>query len=404
MKRLIQILAPADQSFAPMTFTRQPVLHRFWLGGLLFAGVGFLFGFFLWMWQHGQLPVQGDFFLIRLWHARVQIEGFLGSFLLGFALQSGPHVTGGKPPPSSSLLKLTLLLWTGLFFSLFSLEWLAMTGAVLVSVAYGGAGYFLFQVTRHGNPGFRIQRGYPLAAGMTLMAAAPWLSLDDPGEALFLLWCGPVTMALVAGQQLIQNVLGGRLLQNQPARLFAITLALAWFFSALAGLTPLEIWPLAGAAWLVTLFVLLHGTQFFVAAWRMGGASINITLTLGFLHALLAAAWLVTGEGSLDVAVHLLGVGCLTTLIIGVTVRVAGFFSAGAVMGDRIASWLLLLWAGVAWTRGFFPILAMPERLTLWMSLAGALILGYWGVRTANRLLKIHTLVPVSLGGSKPDA
>ncbi|MBF0417067.1 MAG: NnrS family protein [Magnetococcales bacterium] len=403
MKRLIRITAPADTSFAPMTFTRQPVVHRFWLGGLVLAFVGFFFGFFLWMWQHDQLPIQGDFFLIRLWHARVQIEGFLGSFLMGFALQSGPHITGGKPPPSSSLLKLPFLLWIGLFLSLFSLEWLALIGMVLISMAYGGAGYFLWQVTRQGNPRFQIPRGYPLAAGMALMAAAPWLSLDDPNEALFLLWCGPVTMAMVAGQQLIQNVLGGRLLQDRPARLLVITLALAWLFTALAGLTPLEIWPMAGAAWLITLFLFLHGTHFFAAAWRNGLSSINVTLTLGFLHVLMAAGWLVTGEGTPDVAVHLLGVGSLTTLIIGVTVRVAGFFSAGAVMGDRVALWLLLLWAGVAWMRSFFPVWAMPERLTLWVSLAGALILGFWGMRTAGRLMKIHTLVPVNLGGSKPD-
>ncbi|MEO5347846.1 MAG: NnrS family protein [Magnetococcus sp. YQC-9] len=404
MKRLIQIIASSDPPFTPMTFTRQPVVHRFWLGGVLFAAVGFLFGFLLWMWQHDQLALRGDFFLIRLWHARLQIEGFLGSFLLGFALQSGPHVTGGKPPASARLIPLTFLLWIGLLLSLISNEWLANIGALFVSAAYGGAGYFLFQVTRGGNSRLQIPRGYPLAAGMTLLASGPWLALDDPGEALFLLWCAAVTMAMVAAQQLIQNVLGGRLLQDSPARRFAIALGLAWITSALAGLTPFGSWRLAGAVWLVVLLLLLHGTGFINVAWRAGLSSINVTLSLGFLHALLAALWLTMSEGNPDVAVHLLGAGCLTTLIIGVTVRVAGFFSAGAVVPDRVASWMLLVWALVAWMRGFSPVWAADERITVWMSLVGMLILGVWGVRIVWRLTRIHTLVPVSLGGSKPDA
>ncbi|MBF0341225.1 MAG: NnrS family protein [Magnetococcales bacterium] len=401
MQRLIQIIAPQDTAFTPMTFTRQPVVQRFWYGGLVAGLFGFALGFLLWMWQHGMLHITGDYFAGKFWHARLQIEGFLGSFLLGFALQSGPHVSGGKPPPSRNLLRLCHLLWVGLLLS--GLPWVGLVGDLLVGGVYAGAGYYLLQITRFGNPGMRLPRGFPLAAGMSLMALTPWLPLDDPGVALFVLWCGPVTMALVAAQQLIQNVLGGLMLQGRPALHFIVALGVAWSVTALAAFVGWGSWTLAGLGWLATLGLFLRGTGFLQAARRFGWASINVTLSLGLFHALAAALWLALGGGVPDVAVHLLGAAFLTTLILGVTIRVTGFFSAGAVVPDRIASWMVALWAVVAWMRAFSPVWPMPESVTVWISLAGGIILGVWGVRIAWRLLKIREIVPVSLGGRKPE-
>ncbi|MBF0427495.1 MAG: NnrS family protein [Magnetococcales bacterium] len=402
MKRFIQILAPADPPFTPMTFTRIPVVHRFWFGGLAAAAMGFPLGFGLWMWQHGIFTGEGHFFLFKLWHARLQIEGFLGSFLLGFALQSGPHIAGGKPPPSKSLLWLFTLLWCGLTLSFVPLlEWL---GAGLVSLAYGGAGYFLWVVTRDGNPALRTPRGLPLASAMTLMAITPWLPLDDPGYALFILWCGPVTMALVAAQQLIQNVLGGRLLQGRSGNIFATSLLLAWLASGMAAFTAWGSWPLAGLCWLATLAILIVGSDFIRAVWRFGWASISITLTLGLLYGL-QCVWLMLQKDWLpDMAVHLLGSALMTTLVIGVTVRVAGFFSAGAVLSDRVTSYLLILWGVVALTRSYSPMTPMDEMWSVWMSLLGSLILLTWGVRTGYRLTQIHKLLPPTLLNKKMDA
>ncbi|MBF0614957.1 MAG: NnrS family protein [Magnetococcales bacterium] len=400
MKRLIRIISTNDPPFTPMTFTRQPVVQRFWYGGLLIGLIGFALGFALWMWQHGTLNIQGDYFFWKHEHARLQIAGFLGSFLLGFALQSGPHVTGGKPPESRYLLWLCHLLWTGVAITFLPAPW-STIGQIMISVTYAGAGLFLLQVTRAGNPRLRLPRGYPLAAGMTLMSLSPWLPLDEPAIALYLLWCGPVTMALVAAQQLIQNVIGGQWLQDRPAIHFISSLILAWGSSALAAFTPVGSWQLSGLFWLTTLMLLLHGTGFIPAAWRLGWKSINVTLSLGFAHAIICALWLILADGHLDVAVHLLGAAFLTTLIIGVTVRVAGFFSAGAVLSDHVTSLLLGGWAIIAWVRAFSPVWPMDEIWTAWISVGGALILGLWGVRTGHRLMQIRTLVPVALGGTK---
>lgn len=398
MKRIIQILVPNDPPFTPMAFTRMPIVHRFWYGGLGAATVGFTLGFWLWMWQHGFfIHAGGDYFLFKLWHARIQIEGFVGSFLLGFALQSGPHMTGGKPPPSNRLLILFNLLWLGLALSFIPNSWLAMLGSGLVSMAYGGAGYFLFRVTLAGNPQLLFSRGLPLASGITLMALAPWLELDEPALALFILWCGPVTMALVAAQQLINNVLGGQILQNKIAYWFAFSLLLAWIATGIAAFTSWGTWQTAGIFWLGTLILLIKGTNFIQVAWRFGWASINVTLILGFIYAFGCGVILLDHKVPLDVTVHLLGAALLTTLIIGVTARVVGFFSAGAVLPDRMVSYFLVLWGMVALTRTVSPLLPMEEIWTVYISVLGGLLLMVWGIRTGYRLKQIHKLLPATI-------
>ncbi|MBF0181711.1 MAG: NnrS family protein [Magnetococcales bacterium] len=401
MRRIIQIIAPADPPFTPMNFTRLPIVHRFWYGGLAAGLAGFFLGFGLWLWQHGQLGIAGDYFFFKLLHARIQIEGFVGSFLLGFALQSGPHVTGGKPPASEILLKLLYLLWAGLALLFLPVSWLAVVGSLLVSGAYGGAGYLLLRVTLAGNPALRIPRGLPLALGMGLMAITPWLELDDPGVALFVLWCGPVTVALVAAQQLIQNVVGGRFLQKGTALAFALALLAAWLVSGAAAFAGWGSWRLAGVAWLVVLAILLIGTDYPRAAWRFGWASIQVTLSLGFAYALATASLLAVQGAMLDSAVHLLAAGMLTTLIMGVTVRVAGFFSAGAVLPDRLATILLVAWGVIALVRAFSPVWPMEERWIALVSLLGGAILLTWGSRTAYRLSRIHLLLPESVTGRR---
>lgn len=399
MKRIFQIIAPADPPFTPMAFTRIPIVQRFWYGGLAAAAVGFTLGFGLWMWQHGMLPVEGNYFLLKLMHARIQIEGFVGSFLLGFALQSGPHMTGGKPPASKILLQLLAVFWTGFLLSMTPDMRLALLGNGLSTLAFAWAGYLLLKITLAGSPQLRLARGLPLAAGITLMSITPWLELDDPGYALFVLWCGPVTVALVAAQQLINNVLGGKIIQGKLAILFLASLALSWMATGAAAFTEWESWRLVGLCWLVSLALLTVGTDFGQASRRFGWKSINVTLSLGLAYAFMCALQLILLQIDqfLDMAVHLLGAGVLTTLIIGVTARVAGFFSAGAVLPDRVVSWLVVLWGVVALTRTIAPMTPMEEMWTVWISVLGGLILVLWGVRTGYRLMQIQKLVPPTI-------
>lgn len=400
MQMLIQKILPPDPPLTPMTFTRLPVVHLFWAGGLFAALLGFGVGFLLWSWQQGILPM-GEFYpLLKLWHARIQIILFLGSFLLGFALQSGPHVVGGPPPPSRPLLRLLILLWVGFFLSLIFHGWLLDLGNMMVSIAYLGAVYYLARIAQKGDPSRRLSRGIPLALSFIPLAIAPWLALDNAEQALWVLWCGPITSALVAGQQLINNVLGGKLLQGRIATLFAVTLLTAWILSTLAAFSTVAAWHWAGLAWVAVLIVFILGTHFLRAAWRFGFAAIQVTLVGGFASALLSAGWLAMPENPLtaEAALHLLGVGMLTTLILGVVARVVSFFVGSMAFNDRMLCYLLFVWNTVAFARLATALgWHIPNTGLIALMLAGSLIILVWIFRIAARLWQIQQNIPPAL-------
>ncbi|MBF0584109.1 MAG: NnrS family protein [Magnetococcales bacterium] len=404
MQKLIQHIFPPDPPVTPMTFTRLPVVHRYWVGGLIAALFGFALGFVLWAWQQGVLPALPTYPHFKLWHARIQILFFLGSFVLGFALQSGPHVVGGPPPPSRPLLRLTLLLQAGFVLSLLAQEWQRHLGNLMISLSYLGAVYYLARLAIQGDPLRRLARGIPLALSFIPLAIAPWLALDSADLALWVLWCGPITSALVAGQQLINNVLGGTLLQGTLARLFAFALLVAWSLSTVAAFTVGGSWQRAGMAWLVVLILLALGTGLLRVVRQAGFVAINVTLVLGFASAFLAAAWLASPGGSFtpDAAVHLLGAGMLTTLILGVATRVIRFFVGVTAFNDRLLCYLLLLWNAVVLARVATALGGSISHLVLLLLMgSGGLILVLWSFRLAPGLWQVQKNIPPALSGKK---
>ena len=400
MQPLISILFPPDPPMAPMTFSRLPIVQRFWMGGIVAAVVGFGLGFLLWSWQLGLVPMADAYFNAKHEHARIQILLFAGSFLLGFALQSGPHVVGGQPPSSKLLLRLLPPLWIGFFLTLISQPTLTFIGNGLMSLTYLGAATFLLSITLHGDPSRRLSRGFPLAASFLPLAIAPWLPLDSAEMALMILWCGPMTSALVAGQQLIQNVLGGSLIQGRIIPLFILALFCAWFLSITAVFTSWGSWQFAGIAWLVVLSSVIVGTHLLSATWHYGLNAINVTLFLGFAIAFACALLLLLEPKNLpqDAVLHLLGAGVIAPLIFGVVTRVAGFFSGCAVLNDRLLVYLLFLWSLVVATRSLTPLGWVSSSDWTWaMIIIGSSIVLLWSFRAGLRLWQINQQISPEL-------
>ncbi|MBF0098446.1 MAG: NnrS family protein [Magnetococcales bacterium] len=398
MHPLLRTLLPPDPPLTGMLFSRRPIVQRFWLTGLLAAWAGLALGVWLWSSQQGLLALPPAWDTLKLWHARLQLELFIGSFLLGFALQSGPHVIGGKAPAPIPLLRLLALLQLGFLLSLpFSPAWPAWIGQSMVSAAYLGACYFLAHITRTGDRQRMLTRGIPLTASFLPLAVAPWLPLEEPQTALWILWCGPVTSALVAAQQLIQNVLGGTLIRPQQVRPFAALLIAAWSLTTLAAFAAPMLWPAAALAWLALLLFTAQATRLLQSAWRFGFSAIQLTLLLGFGSAT-AAALLSLLPTPPDAAVHLLGAGMFTLLILGVAARVVSFFSGIPALNDRLLCYLLLLWSSIALARvstpfGWHP----PEPLLLTLILAALLLFAFWSARMLLCLRKISQKITPDL-------
>ncbi|MBF0156229.1 MAG: NnrS family protein [Magnetococcales bacterium] len=390
------------------TLTREPVVHRFWGGGVFFLGVGFSLGFAAWL-------VAGDWWdgwafypLLRDWHGRVQLLFFLGSFLLGFAMQAGPHLLGGTPPPSRSILPLIFPLWFGGVLWLLPDPTMKLAGQALLTLPFiWGALLLGWGPARRGDPARRLMIALPLLLGLLTMGAGPWLGSDNAEGYLWLLWCGPMIVAVAVAQHLIHQTLGGTLPGKRARAIHAGLWLPAWFSLTLGyggsrlGLLPVDnglaakLWALGGGLWLASLLVVVAATDLVGVIRRKGISAFALAMLLALTMAMAAATLLaIDGLKETDAIIHLLGAGSLTLLILGICPRVGSAFSGSIVVQER---WLLLfvsLWTIVAVIRA---ATAMGWLAQTW-SLPGVILaLGVllpWGWRLSVKLLAIRARIP----------
>ncbi|MBF0195103.1 MAG: NnrS family protein [Magnetococcales bacterium] len=396
MKSLIAKIIPTDPPMQPMTLSREPIVNRFWATGLVGLCLGFILGFMLWLWQQGIMETPDDYFTFKIAHAKIQILLFAGSFLLGFALQAGPHVIGGPPPPSKNILFYLPMLWVGIALSMVPDPMLSLIGNAMTSFAFAGPAFLLLGITMAGMPHFRIPRGIPISASFVILALAPWLDLNDPDIALFVIWCGPVTAALVAAQQLTNNVLGGKLLQGNSSVLFLSALYMAWLLTAVSAFLDSIYWHFSGIAWVVVLYIQAKKTELLLSAIRYNFSAIQVTLLLAFAGLFASAIMpIVHGEDFMaDAAVHLLGAGVITILILGVAARVASFFCGQMVLPDRALIYLLFAWSILAIARTITPYGIGSTGLIMGTMHLGTFLLIIWVVPMARNIVKIGQQFP----------
>ncbi|MBF0425790.1 MAG: NnrS family protein [Magnetococcales bacterium] len=381
-------LFPIAAAPPPTPITREPTAHRFWGGGLVALLLGFGLGVYLWCQQWGIFPFSTTYPDWRLLHAKVQFLLFTGSFVLGFALQAGPHVIGGTPPDSRSILRLLFPLWFGFLLGLLPDPTIRTIGNVLITLAFAGAAFALVGVMKSADRQRALPVGIPLVTGIAAMGAAPWLPLDQPDVALAALLAGPVSCILAVVQHLVANILGGRRPMGTPAHLFTAAWLIAWLAAWGSAVQRLP-WALTGPLWAFITLWLIVAVRLFPVLRGRPLESIVLTLVIGLLALPLAGMLLFFGgHGAIDPALHLVSIGMVATMILGVTARVAGFFSGGFVMHDRLLSILLLAWLGVVALRTVVPLgILAGERSVLAASLLATVLLLFWVVRVGWRLL-----------------
>lgn len=379
---------------SPMTFGREPILHRFWGGGILAALAGFSLGGLLWLQLTGFMPPAQEFDALRTLHARLQLLLFAGSFILGFALQAGPHVMGSPPPPSRAVLRLLFPLWGGFLLSLIPDPWPASLGNALISLAFLLGFRLLWTMARQAPSERRPAIAWPLAASALPLALAPWLPLQESAVALAILLTGPATTILAASQQLIANVLGGRRMIGWAGWSLFVLLVTGWASAAAAaaGLLP---WSGAILPWIAAPLLLNLHSQLYTVAFSAFGDPVVPTLHIGLSAFPMAGVLLLWhGDTALDPALHLIGIGAVATLILGIVTRVSSFFSGGYALPTLLTRFLLWLWLGVALLRTAIPMGVVD---TAWVPVAlvlAALVLLPWSIGVARRLTRLPWPAP----------
>ena len=271
-------------------------------------------------WQTGDLSCV---------HGRLAVLAFLGLSSSGFTLLAGPALLGLQP--SRSWLQPLAPLIFGLGFALTLVTesvFLVSLGNLLMSSLFLGTGWFIWRLGKGRQAGHFWQATLPMSVGNLILVAAPWLPVHRPEIALWLLWCGPIPVASAALYHLILHRLGGQKITNVSARIFQFALLSGWFFSLLVlgttlrgdpGPFALFLWRLAGGSWFLFLISLALGSGMWRAVIkgkdRSGlGAIVVMALLPSRLGAIVLA---VRGRINADALVHLLGMGSLTLLLLG---------------------------------------------------------------------------------------
>ena len=372
----------------PQKRTREPVVHRFWKVSIIFAiFVGFPAGLYLWLYLGGQIQeVENYAFIVNL-HATSQIIVFFGLFILGFVYTAGYHLNGGQARPVNQIFWVLPAIAAGFILQL--LPPLKEVGNLIISASFAYTGLMMFNAAKEGNFCRPVITALCLPALITF-TAAPWLQLTDIKVAFFVVMTGPFFFVLMAGLQLIPNVMKGNRLEGKPGWgfifLIAVSYLLVCYDTFVGQLHP----ALIALSFILPVIVYLLYVNIFKALNYCGPTSLSVAFTAGFSWFFAAMILLaIHGEAFRENALHLIILGQIMTHIIAVGARVIGFFSGGYVISDARLTLLVLLWQLVPFTRGLDAIMDFPSGIVWITTVVAIAVLIPWSTLMLARISKV---------------
>lgn len=354
----------------------------FWLGTLMSA-VWML----LWLLLLQGQWHPGGYFPLPYWHAHEMLFGFVTAIIAGFLLTAVQNWTGRLTATGSSLLLLVLLWAAGRAAMFFET---GLPPAVIIAIDMAFIPCLLLFVARP-IIAVRHTRGIPVIVILAILAGCNLL-VHLGGAGYLPAVTAPALHATVNVITMLMVIIGGRVipfftrnaLPQTPIRQFAWLDGLA--IGAVAALLIVE--ALTGMSALTGAIALAAGA---LNTARLLGWGWHKTLSRPLLWVLhLGYLWLCAGlmAKGLDVylpgnyhslALHLLTVGAMGTLILGMMSRVALGHTGRRLelpQGLTLAYWLLTL--GVI-IRVAGPLL-LPAYVMIAISLSGALWIAAFGL------------------------
>ena len=383
-------LKPNRSTFeiTPQQRTREPVVHRFSRASVIFGTlIGFPVGLYLWLFLKGNISEVGDYAHLVNLHAMTQMVMFFGLFILGFAYTAGYHLNGGQPRPVNQVKWVLSAVVAG--YLIWLIPSLALFGQLVMSLAFAYTAALMINAARQGGLS-KPAITFLCVPGLITFALMPWLNLTDVKVAWFAVMCGPFLMALMAGLQLVPNVMKGARLEGASAWWFAGLMLLNCAVIAIdTFVTPVNLLFSSGLMILALLFY-LNRVKFLQALNHCGPTSLAFAFVFAFGWVFIALVLLaIHGEGFRENALHLIILGQITTYILAVGSRVIGFFSGDYVITDGRLTYLVLLWQLVPATRGL-DYLTDSSSATAWLTVAVAVLVLYpWAYRMLMRIKEV---------------
>ena len=383
-------LKPNSSTFeiSPQNRTRRPVVHQFWKISIAFGLlIGFPTGLYLWLQLGGHLqPAENYPYIVNL-HATSQLLVFFGLFILGFVYTAGYHLNGGQARPIKQIFWVLPAIAGG--YILYLIPPFEMLGKLIISTSFAYSGLMMFGAAKEGQFSKPTITALCLP-GLITFAAAPWLQLTDIKVAFFVVMTGPFFFVLMAGLQLIPNVMKGNRLQGKAGWVFISLIAIAYLLTAystfISDVNPAFI----ALSFIFPILVYLTHVNIFKALNHCGPTSLSVAFIAGFSWFFTAMILLVIyGEIFLENALHLIILGQITTHVIAVGARVIGFFSGDYAISDAKLTLMVLLWQLVPFTRGLDALIDFPAN-TAWVTTAVTVaVLLPWAILVLARVRKV---------------
>ena len=370
-----------------MKRTRIPVFHRFWGAAILAAFfIGFPLGSWIWAVLNGIVDSALFYEELKTVHLTVQVFVFFGLFVAGFALQSGAHVLGGSPPKSEQVIWIYPLILLGVLLRCIPLGNVQIAGNMFITA---GNLWLLFVMVRIALGGDK-ERLIPIAGlfvgGFLVLAAAPWLDINQPAQGFFVLWSGIFLIVLAAGQQLIANVLGAKRFNQFGGSLFALSAFASVVTLGMTVFTGVNLPQLTGILMALTVLSYIGFLGVIPALIQTGFTSLVLAFAFNFFWALTIAFSLIFADPAWDAIVHILALGSITTMILAVAARVLGFFSGKVALSEGALTLLIIGWQLVPLFRGGAQILDFRSVFfIIWLEILFSL----WAVLCFRRVLKV---------------
>jgi hypothetical protein len=391
--QVVQIGKPKPRARWAERLYKAPLVHKFFLLGALFGLIGTAWlGVHMWLMLNGQLEMQGLlYFIFKQLHALVQMDLFLGLFIVGFLLQTAPKLFEiPDPTPRWSLWILVPMLLAGFCLIVFPHQHLHR---YLLAVSFFSTAAVFCTYYRRATLQNRLRLGVLSIFGLCVLGFSPFVDISNPLTALAIFWCGVFAIIIAVSQQFIIWVLGG--LKLQPAQ---SSIMLVLFFCASASVVlaltfpnflDLGIRPLAIFS-LLTLLYFFLATRAAVISWRKLSEPLALAFSMSQFWAITGAGILFLGVQHADATLHLWATGVAVTLILAVSCRVVGVLSGNEVFGSRVLVSMLLFWQIVPFGRGLRGFLALPA----WFSwITGAAAIGVFCVWSAAIFWRIAQII-----------
>lgn len=372
-------------------FYRTPIAPLYFIIGILVGIVGVTYlGVHLWMVREGALSATAQYGAMRRLHALLQIHGFFGAFISGFALQAAPRLLGSSQvrPRWSSVLP--FLLVAGLLMIFIYPN--SSMGSIMISIHFACIAVVIGNYARRADRQKLLHVGLPFLVALVSLSIGALRNLSNPQHSFIILWLGVTPVILASLQQVFRALVGMKEFSNREQSVLLICylgVGIFWMMAVNGYAKELEPW--RGVA-LCNAVIFLLITKVFVQGAkesRPTSYAIAVGCWIATLWLGLCSVVLLDSTTPLDTVLHIFAIGFVFPIVMVVSTQIMGALSGTPLLRPILIFTIVLGWQIVAIGRGLSFYLPHSTIMTWTVPICATLILTLWSVPIGARALQV---------------